>query len=409
MNQSANQPLYHVIVFGATSFVGQIVVRYLWEKHGSSGSLNWAIAGRSMDKLCAVRAALGPGAQSLPILVADAGRPADLAALCQQTRVVVSTVGPYAVHGSALVKACAETGTDYCDLAGEVQWISRMLDEHDGVAKASGARIVNCCGFDSIPSDLGVYFLQKHARSQLGQPCSTVKFRIKEMRGEFSGGTVASMMNAVHEAVKDVHVRRVLSNPYALCPGVRGVRQDNVRGARYEKDIGSWVAPFVMAGINTRVVHRSHLLTGGYGSDFRYDEAMMVGSGVKGMVIAAGITLAMGSFMAMAVLPPTRYLLGRWLPQPGEGPSPEVQEKGGFDIRLFGRTADGQSLGVKVTGDRDPGYGSTAKMLGEAAVCLALETDRSQQAGGFWTPAALMGDRLLTRLQSNAGLTFDVL
>ncbi|MDI1260205.1 saccharopine dehydrogenase NADP-binding domain-containing protein [Aquabacterium sp.] len=409
MSQASNMPPYHLVVFGATSFVGQIVARYLWEKHGVGGSLNWALAGRSMDKLREVRAALGLGAQSLPILVADASRPAELTTLCQQTRVVVSTVGPYAIHGSALVKACAETGADYCDLAGEVQWISRMLDEHDGAAKASGARIVNCCGFDSVPSDLGVYFLQKHARSRLGQPCSTVKFRIKEMRGEFSGGTVASILNAMREAVKDPQVRGVLSNPYALCPGVQGVRQANVRGARYEKDIRSWVAPFVMAGINTRVVHRSNLLTGRYGVGFRYDEAMMVGPGIKGFAIAAGITLAMGGFMAMAMLSPTRHLLERWMPQPGEGPSPEVQEKGGFDIRLFGRTADGQSLGVKVTGDRDPGYGSTAKMLGEAALCLALETDRSQHAGGFWTPASLMGDRLLTRLQSDAGLTFDVL
>ena len=401
-------PPYHLVVFGATSFVGQIVARYLWERHGTGGTLRWALAGRSMDKLHRVRAGLGPGAQSIPILVADANSPLDLTGLCQQTRVVVSTVGPYALYGSALVKACAETGTDYCDLAGEVQWISRMLGEHEAAAKASGARIVNCCGFDSIPSDLGVHFLQKHARLRLGQPCSTVKFRIKEMRGEFSGGTVASILTAVREAVKDPHVRGVLSNPYALCPDVQGVRQDNVVAARYEKDIRSWVAPFVMAGINTRVVHRSNLLSGQYGDDFRYDEAMMVGSGLKGLAMAGGITVALGGFMAMAMLPPTRYLLEKITPQPGEGPSPEAQKKGGFDIRFFGRTADGQKLGVKVTGDRDPGYGSTAKMLGEAAVCLALETDRSAHAGGFWTPASLLGDRLMARLQLNAGLTFDV-
>lgn len=409
MNEAMNMPRYHLIVFGATSFVGRIVVRYLWEKHGTDGSLSWALAGRSMERLRELRAELGPDAQTLPILVADANRLTELVNLCEQTRVVVSTVGPYAIHGSALLRACAETGTDYCDLAGEVQWISRMLEAHDRTAKASGARIVNCCGFDSIPSDLGVHFLQKQARSRLGLACSTVKFRIKEMRGEFSGGTVASMLNAVNEAVRDPRVRGVLANPYALCPGVKGIRQDNVRAAKYEQDIRSWVAPFVMAGINTRVVHRSNFLSGCYDDSFRYDEAMMVGSGPKGFAIAAAITFAMGGFMAMAMLAPTRRLLERWMPKPGEGPSPAVQEQGGFDIRLFGRTDDGQSLVVKVTGDRDPGYGSTAKMLAEAAICLALETDRSQHAGGFWTPASLMGDRLLTRLQSNAGLTFDVL
>jgi short subunit dehydrogenase-like uncharacterized protein len=405
-----SEPRFHIVVFGATSFVGEILTRYLFSRHGTSGQVSWAIAGRSAAKLDALKASLGADASALPVLIADAADEAQLKKMCDQTRVVVSTVGPYALYGSPLVAACAETGTDYCDLTGEVQWIRRMILAHEDQAKASGARIVHCCGFDSIPSDLGVHFLQQEAQKRFGVPCTRVKLRIKAMKGGFSGGTAASLMNVLVEVKHDPSLRKVLGNPFALCIGDDSgrPRQPEVRLASYDEEFGSWSGPFVMSAINTRVVHRSNQLAGHpYGRDFVYDEAVLTGPGLRGRLTAAGIGAGLGGFIVAAVVPPTRWLLERTVvPKPGEGPSPQAQERGFYDIRLHGTTADGRSLRVKVTGDRDPGYGSTAKMLGEAAVCLALDVPRGEKAGGFWTPATIFGDRLIARLTEHAGLAF---
>ncbi len=409
MSQSPHQ----VVVFGATSFVGQIMCRYLFQRHGAEGALSWAMAGRSESKLRALQAALGAGAERIPVIVVDAADEPGLRALCARTQVVASTVGPYALYGSTLVKVCAETGTDYCDLTGEVQWIHRMIEAHAQTARDSGARIVHCCGFDSIPSDLGVHFLQKHAQARLGQTCVQVKTRVKTLRGGMSGGTVASLMNVVREIASDPAVRKLMADPYAVCDhhGVDHPRQPEVRFAEFDEDVRSWVAPFVMAGINTRIVHRSNALLGdAYGKDFLYDEAMMTGKGFKGRMAAAGVALGLGGFVAAALLPPSRWILERFVvPKPGEGPTPEEQERGCYDYRLVGHTADGKTLRAKVTGDRDPGYGSTGKILGEAAVCLAQDVPKAQVAGGFWTPATAMGDALITRLVEHAGLGFEVL
>jgi len=320
---------HHLVVFGATSFVGQILARYLWQRHGANGQVRWALAGRSRQKLEEVRNSLGAGAEALPILIADAANEDDLKTLCAQTRVIVSTVGPYALYGSPLVKVCAETGTDYCDLTGEVQWIARMIREHEATAQKTGARIVHCCGFDSIPSDLGSFFLQQAAIRQFGQPCQRVKLRVKSMRGGASGGTVASMLNVVKESLNDPSILKLLANPYSLCPGVQGVRQPDVRLPEYDQDAFSWVAPFIMSGINSRVVLRSAMLNGTYGPDFQYDEAVMTGSGFKGRATAAAISGGIAGFLASAALPPSRWVLERFVvPKPGEGPSPEAQEKG---------------------------------------------------------------------------------
>jgi short subunit dehydrogenase-like uncharacterized protein len=377
------------------------------------GRLKWAIAGRSEPKLETLRQSLGMKASRLPIVVADAADGDALRRMCEETRAVISTVGPYAIYGTPLVEACAETGTDYCDLTGEVQWIHRMIDAYEGKARKSGARIVHSCGFDSIPSDLGVWFLQQQARERFGRPCTTVSMRVKAIRGGASGGTVASMVNAFKEGRSDSNVRKVLGNPYALCPPghTPDVRQPNVTTAKYDADFGAWVAPFVMSVINTRIVHRSNaLLKQAYGADFRYDEAMLSGSGATGCATAVATTAGLAGFMFATVLPPSRWALERFvLPAPGEGPSAEQQRKGFFDLRFHGRTSDGQTLRVKVTGDRDPGYGSTAKMLGQAGACLALDLADSDQRGGFWTPATIFGDRLVERLQAHAGITFEVL
>jgi short subunit dehydrogenase-like uncharacterized protein len=326
---------------------------------------------------------------------------------------VISTVGPYALYGEPMVRACVEAGTDYCDLAGEVQWIRRMIGHYERPARASGARIVHCCGFDSIPSDLGVYFLQREALRRLGQPCSRVKMRVRAMRGGFSGGTAASLLNVIKEAAADPALRRELADPYSLCPpDLRpGGRQPGVSGAEFDRDFDAWVAPFLMSAINTRVVHRSNaLLQQAYGRDFTYDEAVLAGTGLKGRVTATTMAAGLAAFTVAGALPPTRWALERFiLPAPGEGPSPAAQERGFFDLRFCGTTADGRTLRARLTGDRDPGYGSTAKMLGQAGACLALDVSRSDKPGGFWTPATIFGERLIERLQAHSGLVFEIL
>jgi short subunit dehydrogenase-like uncharacterized protein len=407
------KPRFDVVVFGATSFVGQILCRYLFEQFGLDRGLRWAIAGRSSAKLQSVREALGAGAAALPTIVADAADREALGRMCAQARAVISTVGPYALYGEPLVEVCAHSGTDYCDLTGETPWIREMIRRHEPAARASGARIVHCCGFDSLPSDLGVHFLQQHAFTRFGRPLTRVKMRVKAMRGAASGGTVASMLNIVKEASGNPALRKELANPYALCPAdaAAGVRQPNPKGPAYDEDFDAWTAPFVMAAINTRIVHRTNALNGHrYGEAFRYDEAMLTGRGLSGRAAAIGVTAGLAGFMVGAALPPTRWALERFvLPAPGEGPSPEAQARGFFDIRFHGTTDDGHHLRAKVTGDRDPGYGSTGKMLGQAGACLALDIGKDERAGGFWTPATMFGERLVARLIAHAGITFEVL
>lgn len=401
---------FQIVVFGATSFVGQILARYLWQRYGAQGEVKWALAGRSKSKLEEVRSALGEGAQALPLILADAADEAALRQLCAQTRVVISTVGPYALYGSPLVKVCAETGTDYCDLTGEVPWMAQMIAAHEATAQQTGARIVHTCGFDSVPSDLGVQFLQEQAQQRYQTHCNSVRMRIGKIKGGLSGGTVASMLNMMREVEKDPSVKRVLTNPFVLTPTGRGPRQPNVNFMAFDDDAQSWLAPFVMASINTRVVHRSnHLLGMPYGNDFCYDEAMMTGPGLGGRMRAMGMAIGLGAFLVASSFKTSRNFLERHVvPKPGEGPSPQSQERGFYDLRFMGQTANGQKLTVKVTGDRDPGYGSTAKMLGEAGACLAFDLPKSEFKGGFWTPAALMGTRLRDRLSKHAGLTFGM-
>lgn len=398
-----------IVVFGATSFVGKILTDYMHRTYGVGKDLKWGIGGRSEKKLQDLKESLGASAKDLPVITADASDDTALKNLCDQTRVVVSTVGPYALYGEPLVRVCAETGTDYCDLTGEVQWIRKMIEKYEDKAKASGARIVHCCGFDSIPSDMGVWFLQQQAQEEFGQPALDVRMRVKVAKGGLSGGTVASMMNVAKEAGSDPQLRKELANPFSICPKEHrsSRRQPSIKSAEYDEDFGVWLAPFVMGAINTRVVHRSNALQqAGYGKEFTYDEAMMVGKGMKGRLRGYGITGAMGAFFTASAIGPTRWLVEKLVPSPGEGPSPEEQEKGFFDLRFIGKTEDGRKLITKVTGDRDPGYGSTGKMLGEAAMCLA--NDVADKPGGFWTPASLLDGKLLERLTSNAGLTFEL-
>ena len=404
---------FDLILWGATGFTGQLLANYLLERHGADGDLRWALAARNQVKLAKLKEQLGSAAKELPIVIADSEDRSSLDQMVNKTKAICSTVGPYALYGTELVAACAEAGTDYCDLTGEVPWMRRVLDQYADQAKASGARIVHCCGFDSIPSDLGVWFLQQQAIEKLGKPCTKIRMGVERMRGTMSGGTAASMVNIIEETRANPEVKKIVSNPYALCPPElrKGPRQPYVKGPAFDEGLNSWLAPFVMAAINTRIVHRSHALQDRpWGDDFRYDEAMMTGQGFSGRRRAWSWSLGLGAFALGASFGPTRGLLKkRVLPKPGEGPSPEDQEKGFFRLLFDGHTDDGQRLQVRVTGDRDPGYGSTSKMLGEAAYTLAKDLPKDKLAGGFWTPSTALAEPLKPRLESYAGLTFEVL
>ena len=406
---------FDVVVWGATGFTGRLVAAYLLETYGEGSELRWALGGRSRSKLEALQQELtqetGRSAADLPLVLADSDDEASVDALARRARVVCTTVGPYAKYGSKLVAACTGLGTHYCDLTGEVQWMRRMIDAHQKQAEASGARIVHTCGFDSIPSDLGVFFLQREMQRRHGVPCARIKSRVKAFKGAFSGGTVASLLNVLVEAGSDPEVRRVMADPYGLNPeGLRrGPDGPDRTTPAYDEDFSAWTAPFVMAGINHKVVRRSNaLLDHAYGAEFRYDEAMLMGDGPTGWLKAAGLTAGLGAAMGAGAIGPLRSLLERFLPAPGEGPSKQEREAGFFDIRLYGEHPEdqGKSLRGRVTGDRDPGYGSTSKMLGESAVCLAR--DELSVGGGFWTPASAMGEPLLERLQAKAGLGFSI-
>ena len=410
MNENTNQRQYDVIVWGATGFTGKLVTEYLHGKYGIGGDLRWAIAGRDQPKLEMTCADLGIQPGSLPIIIADSLDYESVQGLARNTRVVLTTVGPYAKYGSALVEACVANSTHYCDLAGEVQWMRKMIDRFQSDARKSGARIVHSCGFDSIPSDIGVWFLQREAQKQHGEPCAEIKLLVKAMKGGASGGTFASMMNALEESRRDREIAKILVDPYSLNPeGERsGPDGRDQSGVDYHEDSGTWTAPFVMGSVNTRIVRRTNaLLQYAYGRDFKYSEATMTGSGPAGFMKSASMTVGLGGFMFASSFDFSRsVLVRRFLPKPGEGPTEKQREAGFFNLSLAGKLANGSLMRARVTGDRDPGYGSTSKMLSESAVCLAMDDLPSK--GGFWTPASAMADALFGRLKDNAGLGFEI-
>lgn len=407
---------FEIVLFGATGFTGRLVAECLIERHGAGADLRWALAGRSQAKLERVRrellAGTGIAEDALPILVADGDDAPALDGLARRTKVVCTTVGPYAKHGSKLVAACVRNGTHACDLTGEVPWMRRMIDAHSVEAEASGARIVHTCGFDSIPSDLGVFFLQREVEARDGLPSPHVRGRVKGFSGAASGGTIASMLNMLDEAEHDPAVRRLLVDPYALNPEGRrdGPDSRDALTPLHDDAFDQWTAPFVMAGINTRVVRRTNALLGDrYGTSFRYDESMLTGPGIGGWLKAAATTGGLGAVMGLGAIGPLRRSLTRFLPAPGDGPSEEQRMAGWFDLRFHaepGRSG-AAPLRAKVTGDRDPGYGSTSRMLTESALCLAR--DPLAVGGGFFTPASAMGEPLLKRLEEHAGLSFQVI
>ena len=382
---------FDIIVYGASGFTGRLVAEYL----ASRGIKRWAMAGRSAVKLAEVRDLIG-APKDTPLVEADASQPESLTAMCNRARVIITTVGPYQLYGPELVRACAETGTDYVDLCGEPAWMRQMIDAHDATAKKSGARIVFSCGFDSIPFDLGVWFLQQEAIRQNGAPAPRVKGRVRKMQGGASGGTIASLTETMKAAAKDLSIVGLLRSPFALTPGFEGPSQPSGMIPEYDSAAGAWAAPFVMAPINTKNVHRSNFLLGHpYGKDFTYDEMMMTTIGDAGKAIAEGIATALKSANPFGDGPQ---------PKPGEGPSAEERAAGFYDILFIGEYPDGRSIRASVKGDKDPGYGSTSKMIAESAMTL-LDTDT---AGGVVTPGAIMAAPLIDRLQAHAGLVFSL-
>ena len=382
---------FDIVVYGASGFTGRLVAEYLAGRKGAA--TRWAMAGRDFAKLAAVRDEIG-APSDLPLIAADASNPQSLRGMAKRTRVVLTTVGPYQLYGSDLVAACAAEGTDYADLCGEPAWMRAMIDANDAKAKKTGARIVFSCGFDSIPFDLGVLTLQTEATKRFGKPFARVKGRVRKMRGTFSGGTAASLKATLAAAAKDPNIVALLKNPFALTPGFEGPKQPSGMKPEFDDDFGSWMAPFVMAAINTRNVHRTNALTGfSFGRDFTYDEMVMTGAGEKGEQIAKGMA-TQGSGME-----------GDKGPKPGEGPSREERENGFYDLVFLGVGADGRKLAASVKGDKDPGYGSTSKMIAETALALAED---DTVAGGVWTPGAALGLPLAERLQKNAGIVFAI-
>ena len=381
-----------IVVYGATGFTGRLVAEYLNNQYGVNGEVVWAMAGRSLSKLEQVRDEMEIS-NDVPLVVADSSDIDSINAMVERTAVVCTTVGPYQLYGNELVAACAAAGTDYVDLCGEPGWMHKMIGAHSAAAEASGARIVFSCGFDSVPFDLGVLFLQQTAEQKLGSTVPRVRGRVRAMKGTFSGGTLASFRTTMAAAAKDPDLINVLRNPFSLTPGFTGAEQPKGDKPVFDEVLQSWIAPFVMASINTKNIHRSNLLMGHqYGTDFVYDEMMLTGPGEQGETIANHI--ANDNSMAEDQT------------QPGDGPDKESRENGMYDVLFVGEASDGQLVKVSVQGDKDPGYGSTSKMIAESAVCLVKNPEAA--SGGIWTPAPAMGSLLIDRLQANAGLTFTI-
>ncbi|NNB88493.1 saccharopine dehydrogenase [Corallococcus exiguus] len=410
------KPAFDIILWGATGFTGRLVAEYL-ARNQETHRAKWAIAGRDEGKLDQVRSELvkiRPEFADLPVVLADAKDAASLDAMVARTRVIISTVGPYARYGNELVDACVRAGTDYCDLTGEVQFMRRTIDAHDARARETGARIVHTCGFDSIPSDLGTLMVQDYMREKHGGHCDQVRFHLTRMRGGFSGGTIASMMDTLAAVKAEPALKKVLTSAHALDPEPsRGTKEErDLATVKKSPDTGTWTAPFVMASVNTRVVRRSNALLGyPWGRDFFYSEVSDFGPGPKGLALAAATTAGLGGFMLLSNVDPARELLEKHvLPAPGEGPSATVRERGLFEVRFLGEghsPKSGQRVKVegKVASKGDPGYAATARMLAESALCLAFDT--IPKRGGVLTPASAMGMVLVERLRK-AGMTFEV-
>ncbi|MGB5485381.1 saccharopine dehydrogenase family protein [Parasphingorhabdus sp.] len=385
---------FDVIIYGSTGYTGRLVAEYMTQQYGTAKDApKWAMAGRSLQKLEEVRDLIG-APKDTPLVVADSDDAASIDMMASRTKVVLTTVGPYQLYGDELVDACVSNGTHYVDLCGEPGWMREMIDKHQKAAEKSGAQICFSCGFDSIPFDLGVLMLQKEMNKRFGKPANRIRGRVRAMEGTFSGGTAASLGATMKALAKNPALVKILASSFGLTPGFKGADQPNMLIPKYDKTIDSWVAPFIMAPINTKNVHRTNMLLDfSYGEDFKYDEMVVTSPGDIGK-------------QAAEMLAKANPFGGADAPKPGEGPTKEQRENGHYDLLFLGETADGETASLCVKGDKDPGYGSTCKMIAEAALCLAQ--DKIKKGGGVWTPGALMGKKLVQRLEDKAGLSFIV-
>ena len=397
---------YDIVVWGASGFTGRLVCEYLFKNYTlKSRDLKWAIAGRNFVKLKEIRRKNAN--DTVPIIIANSNDMDSLNELTKSTKVVCTTVGPYAKYGSKLVQACIENKSHYCDLAGEVQWIHKMIQENHESAKTNKVKIVNCCGFDSIPSDMGVYFIHKELK-KIKQSIKSIDMRVAGVRGGISGGTYASLNNVIKESYEDKEIYKILSNPYSLNPNEyqQGKDRKDLRKVIYDKVSKKWISPFIMASINTKIVRRSNAISGFlYGEEFRYSEATTAGKGIKGKVRGY-----LNSFPLIFVAAKPKSILkkiaNKILPKPGHGPSKKDRENGYYNLKFYIKTNDNKEIIARVIGDMDPGYGSTSKMLAESAICLAK--DDLNESYGVLTPSTSMGESLLKRLKENAGLSFKL-
>jgi short subunit dehydrogenase-like uncharacterized protein len=406
---------FDVVVWGASAFVGKLVVEYLLETYRVGKDLRWAIAGRNRDKLEAVLREAGQKPDAVPIVLADSHDKSSLKEMARRTKVVCTLVGPFALYGSELVEACIEERTDYCDLTGEVFWVRDMIRAHEAAARERGVHIVNACGFDALPSDLGNLLVQKAMHDRHGVYSRDVSMRVTSFAQEgFSGGTAVSAINVMKQAASSKDMMNIAMDANALVPAGAGVDAPgtDVKGPRWEPEIGAWSVPYLLAAFNSQIVRRSNALAGfPYGHDFRYGEGTTTGPGIAGWLRAVAATVSMYVFATAAMLRPTRALLQRLLRKPGEGPSKEARENGHYRIIFTARHPEEPStmVQVQIDGERDPGYGSACRMITECAVSLALDEEIGKVPGGFWTPASCLGERLIERLQQNAGIRFKIL
>ena len=379
---------YDFVVYGATGFTGKLVVEYLVHKYSNNSQIKWALAGRNLEKLESVAASKNVP-EGTGLLEVDSNHIASIEEMISKTKCVLTTVGPYQLYGNDIVSACAKSGIDYVDLCGEPGWMHEKINELTETARETGSRIVFSCGFDSIPFDLGVLFLQNEVTRRYGKPSVNVRGRVREMNGEFSGGTAASLGATMAALKEKPELFTVLANPFSLSNGFVGPDQPADNKPIFDDKLDTWVAPFFMAPINTKNVHRSNaLMNHMYGKDFCYNEMWVMGPGDDGK--AAADFISSSNPLSNA-------------PKPGEGPSRESRENGNYDILFCGDIND-ESVHVSVVGDMDPGYGSTSRMIAESAICLVKECEDLN--GGIYTPASSMGTKLIKRLQDNAGLTF---
>ena len=393
-----------LVIWGATGFTGKLVCEYITNSYNSK-DLNWTIAGRNEEKLLKLKNRLNI---KNSILIGNSNDKYSLEKICGKTKVICSTVGPYALYGTNLIHACIKMKTNYCDISGETQWIRKIIDTFHEKAKKQKIKIVNSCGFDSIPSDMGVYFCQSNYYKENGEYANEINMRVAGTRGGFSGGTYNSLTNVIHEASLNKSVRKILNNPYGLNPinEQSGPDKKDLKSVEYDNEAKSWIAPFVMAGINTKIVRRSNaLLNYKYGNSFLYSEAVLVGNGILGKIIGylSLIPILMVIQKKGSVI---KKIVDLFVPKAGEGPSKKQRENGFFSLKFFFGNNRQRYL-AKVTGDMDPGYGSTSKMLAECAICLALE-DTLNENYGVITPSVAFEENILERLENNAGLEFSM-